>query len=64
VPGTSSGRDFAPRPGTDRRYADDITYIMTGKYGPASRQSAGRPCTMGVRIGSQGFNSGLTEARV
>jgi len=23
------GRDFAPRPGTDRRYAGDITYIMT-----------------------------------
>ncbi len=22
-------RDFAPRPGTDRRYAGDITYIMT-----------------------------------
>ena len=23
------GRDFAPRPGTDQRYAGDITYIMT-----------------------------------
>jgi putative transposase len=22
-------RDFAPRPGTDRRYAGDITYIKT-----------------------------------
>jgi transposase InsO family protein len=23
------GRDFAPRPGTDQRYAGDITYVMT-----------------------------------
>jgi putative transposase len=23
------GRDFAPRPGTDRRYVGDITYIST-----------------------------------
>jgi transposase InsO family protein len=22
-------RDFAPRPGTDQRYAGDITYVMT-----------------------------------
>jgi putative transposase len=51
-------RDFAPRPGTDRRYAGDITYIMTWEgwayllvtWNPSAEGSVGRRPTSLARI--------------